>query len=277
MIETALNGARRPRKFCPVVVWCSPPCVCRTSCVSYVVCVARRVCRPSCVVVRRAFWVSSFVVTYVVCFLMYSPHFSRTSWASGSSFWSPFAFDLSYAPARLCTSAGVPRSTRAGRGFPLGVYISLAAWWSFGFARAVLVFLRVVHWGGPFPSSVRGASSLVHWGGPISCLTRTRSSERRFVCLLYNCCFVVSWLFDVRARSLRARPCVSGAFQSKIPAASFHRIPHRTAHTLNDRARRVAAWTETIVARRVAAHGNGSTCCVATWALVVMHFGLLVS
>ena len=38
MIETALNGARRPRKFCPVVVWCSPPCVCRTSCVSYVVC-----------------------------------------------------------------------------------------------------------------------------------------------------------------------------------------------------------------------------------------------
>ena len=187
MIETALNGARRPRKFCPVVVWCSPPCVCRTSCVSYVVCVARRVCRPSCVVVRRAFWVSSFVVSYVVCFLMYSPHFSRTSWASGlfTSFWSPFAFDLSYAPARLCTSAGVPRSTRAGRGFPLGVYISLAAWWSFSFARAVLVFLRVVHWGGPFPSSVRGASSLVHWGGPISCLTRTRSSERRFVCLLF--------------------------------------------------------------------------------------------
>jgi len=112
VIETALNGARRPRKFCPVVVWCSPPCVCRTSCVSYVVCVvrrvcrtscvsyvvcvARRVCRPSCVVVRRAFWVSSFVVSYVVCFLMYSPHFLRTSWASGSSFWfglrSPLIF-----------------------------------------------------------------------------------------------------------------------------------------------------------------------------------------
>ena len=30
-----------------------------------------------------------------------------------------------------------------------------------------------------------GVSSLVHWGGPLSCLTRTRSSERRFVCLLF--------------------------------------------------------------------------------------------
>ena len=210
---------------------------------------------------------------------MYSPHFSRTSWASGlfTSFWSPFAFDLSYAPARLCTSAGVPRSTRAGRGFPLGVYISLAAWWSFSFARAALVFLRVVHWGGLFPSSAAGGFLSCPLGGTYLSFD-AHTFVRTAVCLppVY-CCFVVSWLFDVRARSLRARPCVSGAFQSKIPAASFHRIPHRTAHTLNDRARRVAAWTETIVARRVAAHGNGSTCCVATWALVVMHFGLLVS
>ena len=130
-----------------------------------------------------------------------------------------------------------------------------------------------------------GTIPFVCAGGFLSCplggtylLFDAHTFVRTAVCLppVY-CCFVVSWLFDVRARSLRARPCVSGAFQSKIPAASFHRIPHRTAHTLNDRARRVAAWTETIVARRVAAHGNGSTCCVATWALVVMHFGLLVS
>ena len=123
---------------------------------------------------------------------------------------------------------------------------------------AVLVFLRVV----PF--------SFVHWGGT-SLLFDAHTFVRTAVCLPPTCfCFVVFWLFDVRARSLRARPCVSGAFQSKISAASFHRIPHRTAHTLNDRARRVAAWTETIVARRVAAHGNGSTCCVATWALVTL-------
>ena len=128
-----------------------------------------------------------------------------------------------------------------------------------------------------------GTIPFVCAGGFLSCplggtylLFDAHTFVRTAVCLppVY-CCFVVSWLFDVRARSLRARPCVSGAFQSKIPAASFHRIPHRTAHTLNDRARRVAAWTETIVARRVAAHGNGSTCCVATWALVVMHFWLI--
>ena len=144
-------------------------------CVSYVVCVVRRVCRTSCLlsvvcgcascvlgvilrcVIRRLF---SYVFPTFFAHLLGLRLFILV--------WSPFAFDLSYAPARLCTSAGVPRSTRAGRGFPLGVNISLAAWWSFGFARAVLVFLRVVH-----------------WGGPISCLTRTHSSERRFVCLLF--------------------------------------------------------------------------------------------
>ena len=166
-------------------------------CVSYVVCVVRRVCRTSCVshvvFVVRCVWLCvvrfgchpSLYHTSLVSLCI--PHIFRAPLGPPALHlvWSPFAFDLSYAPARLCTSAGVPRSTRAGRGFPLGVYISLAAWWSFSFARAVLVFLRVVHWGGPFPLTVRGASSLVHWGGPISCLTRTRSSERRFVCLLF--------------------------------------------------------------------------------------------
>ena len=161
-------------------------------CVSYVVCVVRRVCRTSClssVVCGCASCVLGVILrcdirrVFSYVFLIFFTHLLGLRLFI--LVWSPFAFDLSYAPARLCTSAGVPRSTRAGRGFPLGVYISLAAWWSFSFARAVLVFLRVVHWGGPFPSSVRGASSLVHWGGPISCLTRTRSSERRFVCLLF--------------------------------------------------------------------------------------------
>ena len=177
---------------------------------------------------RRAFWVSSFVVTYVVCFLMYSPHFSRASWASGSSFWSPFAFDLSYAPARLCTSAGVPRSTRAGRGFPLGVYISLAAWWSFSFARAALVFLRVVHWGGLFPSSAAGGFLSCPLGGTYL-LFDAHTFVRTAVCLppVY-CCFVVSWLFDVRARYCGPGRVFQAPFNRRSPqlrSIAFHTAP----------------------------------------------------
>ena len=52
--------------------------------------------------------------------------------------------------------------------------------------RAPCLFSCVLCIGGDYSLRLlRGASSLVHWGGPISCLTRTRSSERRFVCLLF--------------------------------------------------------------------------------------------
>ena len=145
-----------------------------------------------------------------------------------TSFWSPFAFDLSYAPARLCTSAGVPRSTRAGRGFPLGVYISLAAWWSFSFARAVLVFLRVAHWGGLFPSSAAGGFLSCPLGGTYL-LFDAHTFVRTAVCLppVY-CCFVVSWLFDVRARYCGPGRVFQAPFNRRSPqlrSIAFHTAP----------------------------------------------------
>ena len=204
-------------------------------CVSYVVCVVRRVCRTSCLssvvcgcascvlgvilccVTRRLF---SYVFPTFFAHLLGLRLFILV--------WSPFAFDLSYAPARLCTSAGVPRSTRAGRGFPLGVYISLAAWWSFSFARAVLVFLRVVHWGGPFPLSVRGGFLSCSLGGT-SLLFDAHTFVRTADCLppVY-CCFVASWLFDVRVRYCGPGRVIQAPFNRRSPqlrSIAFHTAP----------------------------------------------------
>ena len=168
--------------LCVSYVVCVVRRVCRTSCVLYVVCVVRRVCLC---VVRFGCHPSLCHTSFV---FLCTPHiFLRTSWASGFSFWFGLRSPLIF---RTPPPVYVHR-----REFPVLLELDADSLWASIshlrpggrlVLRAPRLFSCVLCIGGDYSLRLlRGASSLVHWGGPISRLTRTRSSERRFVCLLF--------------------------------------------------------------------------------------------
>ena len=165
-----------------------------------------------------------------LCFLMYSPPFSRTSWASGSSFWSGLRSPLIFRTPR---PVYVHR-----REFPVLLELdAVSVWASISHLRpggrlvlrAPRLFSCVLCIGGDYSLRLlRGASSLVHWGGTYLSFD-AHTFVRTAVCLppVY-CCFVVSWLFDVRARYCGPGRVFQAPFNRRSPqlrSIAFHTAP----------------------------------------------------
>ena len=160
---------------------------------------------------------------------MYSPYFSRTSGASGSSFWFGLRSPLIF---RTPPPVYVHR-----REFPVLLELDADSLWaSISHLRpggrlvlcAALVFLRVVHWGGLFPSSAAGGFLSCPLGGTYLSFD-AHTFVRTAVCLppVY-CCFVVSWLFDVRARYCGPGRVFQAPFNRRSPqlrSIAFHTAP----------------------------------------------------